>query len=299
MSATLQYSQRLPESLWKEVEQVLRGALFQPVPAPNTVWALKREGTRATLYATGTLYIQGPQCREAQELLEPVLLRAVAGSKGEDSRRYETHAGLDESGKGDVFGPVVTACVVADRADIRAWEREGVRDSKLLSDREIFRLETVIKSSTSSRWSVMAQTMQDYNFYIGRTDENMNVYVAWLHAQALRRALHQKPAPWGLLDKFAGPELIERLIWAPQFTLYYRTKAEQDTAVAAASIMARAAQLRAVEFLSQTCGIPLPRGASMETQAVLVKLNPAQLERCAKMNFEPVARRLAASTTLL
>ena len=35
--------------------------------------------------------------------------------------RFVAHAGLDESGKGDFFGPVVAATVIADKPAIDAW----------------------------------------------------------------------------------------------------------------------------------------------------------------------------------
>ena len=34
---------------------------------------------------------------------------------------FELHAGCDESGKGDLFGPLVTACVIADGDMVRQW----------------------------------------------------------------------------------------------------------------------------------------------------------------------------------
>ena len=45
---------------------------------------------------------------------------------------FESHAGLDESGKGDFFGPVVAATVIAEGEAVRAWLKAGVRDSKTI-----------------------------------------------------------------------------------------------------------------------------------------------------------------------
>ena len=48
---------------------------------------------------------------------------------------------MDESGKGDLFGPLVTACVVADGDMVRKWMELGVADSKKLTDNSILKLE--------------------------------------------------------------------------------------------------------------------------------------------------------------
>jgi ribonuclease HIII len=55
---------------------------------------------------------------------------------------------MDESGKGDLFGPLVTACVIAGYDIVRQWIRDGIKDSKSVSsDKMIFVLESKILKS--------------------------------------------------------------------------------------------------------------------------------------------------------
>ncbi len=258
----------------------------------NSQWCLARGTTKAIMYRTGTFLIQGPDTEVIKAKLDVVLLEAIAGPEGLNNVRYTTHAGLDESGKGDIFGPLVTACVIGDTSDIRYFEQIGVKDSKKLSDSEIFRLEANIRASKSSVIEVCAPCMSDYNLFLGQTCENLNNYLAMLHVQALRRALARKPAKWGLLDKFAGSELIEAKIHAPNFDLQFKTQAESDTVVAAASIIARATQLRSLQQLSEKFNIRLLRGASNEVIQLLQQLPKHIIRDIAKLNFNPVQQRL-------
>ena len=46
---------------------------------------------------------------------------------------FEPHFGIDESGKGDFFGPLVIAGVYVDRDVARRFQEIGITDSKRIS----------------------------------------------------------------------------------------------------------------------------------------------------------------------
>jgi ribonuclease HIII len=81
--------------------------------------------------------------------------------------------------------------------------------------------------------------------------------------------------------------------------LIQRTKAEDDPAVAAASILARAEFLKRLFFLGQEAGIELPKGASPMVEAAAVNLvksgGPDILEKYAKIHFKTTKRVLEAA----
>jgi ribonuclease HIII len=83
-----------------------------------------------------------------------------------------------------------------------------------------------------------------------------------------------------------------------EIELIQRPKAEEDLAVAAASILARAEFLRRLFFLSQDIGMDLPKGASSlvdEAGLRLVKLHKVEiLDKVAKKHFK-ITRRILAS----
>jgi ribonuclease HIII len=117
--------------------------------------------------------------------------------------RFEPHAGLDESGKGDFFGPVVAATVIADKPAIDIWLKAGVKDSKRLTDPQILMLDDLIRKTSGAVAKTCFCGMPKYNELMMRPGANLNRLLAWQHATALNQALNEKWVPWGLLDQFS------------------------------------------------------------------------------------------------
>ena len=76
-----------------------------------------------------------------------------------------------------------------------------------------------------------------------------------------------------------------------------RTKAEDDPAVAAASILARAEFVRAMQKGSDYFGFEIPKGVSAKVkeaaERVIKEHGPEMLPRCAKINFKTTDEVLA------
>jgi ribonuclease HIII len=75
-----------------------------------------------------------------------------------------------------------------------------------------------------------------------------------------------------------------------QILLQQRTKAESDIAVAAASILARAAFLTRLKFLGDKVGTTLPKGASAQVKAtareIVQKSGAKALKSVCKFHFK-------------
>ena len=76
---------------------------------------------------------------------------------------FDPHAGLDESGKGDLFGPVVCACVIADGEMVRGWMEQGIRDSKTITDGAIMKMAKSIASTKGVVIKTAFTGMEKYN----------------------------------------------------------------------------------------------------------------------------------------
>src|SRR5690606_29641756 len=98
--------------------------------------------------------------------------------------RYEDHAGLDESGKGDLFGPLVSACVIADGDMIRDWVTMGIRDSKKVGDRQARELAAKIRKTRGAVVETTWSSMPKYNEMMGKPRANLNLLLAWMHAKS-------------------------------------------------------------------------------------------------------------------
>ncbi|MGA3007430.1 MAG: ribonuclease HIII, partial [Opitutaceae bacterium] len=218
---------------------------------------------------------------------------------------FEPHAGLDESGKGDFFGPVVAATVIADRPAVEAWLKAGVKDSKKIADPQIMKLDKMIRDTPGVAVKICACGMAKYNELMSRPRANLNRLLAWQHATALAQALDQKWVPRGLLDQFSETPLVQNELAkknVKSFELSMRTKAEEDPVVAAASVVARAEYVRAMKQLSQRFGEPLQKGASSKVKEqaaqIIARFGAPALRDFAKLHFRTAYEVVAAAGKL-
>jgi ribonuclease HIII len=198
--------------------------------------------------------------------------------------------GIDESGKGDYFGPLVIAAVFVDATTQSELALMQVRDSKKISDGRILEMAPDIK--TICPHSVIAIGPQKYNELYAKI-KNLNRLLAWGHAKALENLLERGIfCERAISDQFGDERLILNALQEKgrKIVLEQRTKAESDLAVAAASILARAEFLIRLKRLSDEVGTTLPKGASpaveLAARMVVKKHGRERLETVAKLHFK-------------
>ena len=179
----------------------------------------------------------------------------------EDESALGGWIGLDESGKGDYFGPLVVAGVYVTPEVAQRLSAMGVRDSKRISDSRILKLSLAIRPLV--RHSIVAIGPQRYNELYEKL-RNLNRLLAWGHARALENLLNEVDCKRALADQFGDERWIQKALMGKgkKITLEQRPHAEEDIAVAVASILARAEFLNRLKRLSEECGVNLPKGAS-------------------------------------
>ena len=173
--------------------------------------------------------------------------------------------GTDEAGKGDYFGPLVVAGAALRRRDLELLFELGVDDSKSISDSKIPELERAIKSVCQP----VSIGPAKYNALYAKIG-NLNRLMAWAHAKVIGQLVERskdEPIQWFLIDQFAKGNTMARALGGLADTVRVDQwpKAESDPAVAAASILARAAFLRGVDALSKRYGVRLRLGAGSPT----------------------------------
>jgi len=204
--------------------------------------------------------------------------------------------GIDESGKGDYFGPLVIAAVFVDATTQSELALMQVRDSKKISDGRILEMAPDIKAICPH--SIVAIGPQKYNELYAKI-KNLNRLLAWGHARALENLLDKVPCGRAIADQFGDERLIQNALQAKGRTiaLEQRPKAETDIAVAAASILARAEFLIRLKRLSDEVGTTLPKGASatveLAARMVIKKRGQDQLGHVAKLHFKTTQAVLA------
>ena len=199
----------------------------------------------------------------------------------------EGHIGVDESGKGDFFGPlVIAACYVGPE---HLAELDGVKDSKKLTDPMSLRLAARIKQVCPH--TVIAIGPTKYNELYEKF-RNLNTLLAWGHARAIENVLEVHPCSLAISDQFANPVVLKKQLFekGKAIRLESRVRAEADIAVAAASILARAEFLWKLRQLGERFEFELPKGASsgvLEAGVRFVKMHgAANLSEVAKMHFK-------------
>ena len=197
--------------------------------------------------------------------------------------------GIDESGMGDYFGPLVIAAVFVTPALEQDLALMQVRDSKKISDGRILELAPDIRLLCPH--SLVAIGPQRYNELYAKI-KNLNRLLAWGHARALENLLQQVECDLAIADQFGDERLILNALQVKgkQIRLVQRTKAESDLAVAAASILARAEFLQRLDRLSQELNTTLPKGASpaveLAGRMVVKKYGRDRLGTVAKLHFK-------------
>ena len=205
---------------------------------------------------------------------------------------FEPHFGVDESGKGDFFGPLVIAGVYVDRGIARSLMDAGVQDSKrITSDSRIRTLADGIRKNSMGLNEVVLIGPAKYNELYEKFG-NLNKLLAWGHARVIENLLGKKPdCPRSLSDQFADARLIEQslLRHGQKIEIQQRPRAESDIAVAAASILAREGFINWLDREGKKIGTRLERGVSPGVKATAEKLvqekGPDALRQVAKVHF--------------
>lgn len=292
----------LTPSQAEKLRTVLAASGYEFQEKPYMLFSARKDKLTIAVYEKGPkAVVQGKGLEDFMTfVLEPEILGEALFGQEEvlQPELFEPHFGIDESGKGDFFGPLVIAGAYVDGRIARTLRDAGVQDSKAIgSDQKIRSLAAVIRKSGTAH-SVVTIAPPRYN-ELYRKIGNLNRLLAWGHARVIENLCEAQPdCPRALSDKFANPSLIKNALMERGRTIHLdqRTKAESDFAVAAASILAREKFIDWLAEASRTAGINLPRGASpavkIAGRALVEKNGPDALENFAKTHFKTTAEIL-------
>jgi ribonuclease HIII len=290
------YTHPLSHEQVRKLRAVLEESGFEFAPKEWTIFFAQKNKLSVAVYEKGPkVLVQGRGVEDfVQFELEPkVLGEAKLGYEEVHSpEMFEPHFGVDESGKGDFFGPLVISGVYVDRGIAREFVDSGIVDSKRISsDARIRALADTIKKSSQGLVETVLIGPAKYNELYEKF-ENLNRLLGWGHARVIENLLAQKPdCQRSLSDQFADARVIEKALLrhGRNIVIEQRPRAESDIAVAAASIIAREAFINWLDRKSKELGVQLQRGVSAgvkETAKKLVETNgPGALGDVAKVHF--------------
>lgn len=245
-----------------------RGYVFEKRPHQ---FFLARHGRLViNLYTSGKIVFGGKNNSEKEEVQE-FLLSLDAKEHVKKEKEYApieitgTRIGTDEVGKGDYFGPLIIAGVVADETQIQKLQVLGIKDSKRLSDTTIQNYAVKIKGILRrEQYEVITIQPLKYNLLHKRIG-NVNGILGWGHARVIENLLLKNPnCDKAVADQFGDQSYIESALmeYGKKIELIQTPKAEREISVAAASILARSEFIDRMREMNEIYGIQFPRGAT-------------------------------------
>ena len=198
-------------------------------------WIAQLGGTKVICPSdsNGQVKVSGPQRKVFEQTYQP-FVTPIAGnitpataipsvSASQPQATGLARIGLDESGKGDYFGPLVIGAVYVDNRTEAKLLQMGVRDSKRLTDNRILDLAEEIKQLCPH--SVVHIGPKRYNELYSEI-KNLNELLAWGHARALENVLEDTACNLAVADQFGNESFLLNALLKKgrQITLEQRPK---------------------------------------------------------------------------
>ncbi|MBA3816013.1 MAG: ribonuclease HIII [Parachlamydiaceae bacterium] len=265
---------------------------FELTKPACTAFSAKKKGINCTLYLSGKLTVQGSEMKDFIEFyLEPQVLKTftLSYSHIDESLDKTGRIGIDESGKGDFFGPLCVAGVFAEGEEISKLKSFGVRDSKTLTEISILKIGDNIRRHFAHQ--IVKINPAKYNELIIQF-KNLNHLLAWGHATAIEQLVEKTTCRKVIIDQFASEHVVITALKRKNLLvdLTQRHRGEEDLVVAAASILARQAFVESLKKMEKEFGLEFPKGASSRTisagRAFIRKHGRENLGLVGKLHFK-------------
>lgn len=256
---------------------------------------VKLANVAITFYRTNMVLFQGGDATNEYNFWAKRFGLELASDINSQATDYSelSAIGSDEVGTGDYFGPIVVCATYVEHENIAKLRQLGVKDSKLLTDKQMIPL--AIQISQIIPYAIVSLDPYKYNCLNPKYD-NMNFIKAYLHNSAINsilKKLGDVKYDAILIDEFTPKEkyleylkndkaLISNITLIPQGE-------KANIAIAAASVLARVAFLRELKKLSNDYGIELLKGAGREVDRTAISFVKSHglegLKHVAKLKF--------------
>jgi len=255
---------------------------------PLNVYSSKKKGISAVIGGSP----KNPLCTIMQQILQ---------QKPDISKKdhnWKIWAGTDESGKGDFFGALAVCGFIVHEKDVVELKKLGVKDCKLLSDPETIKIAEKLYKNYKDNIEVLILQPAKYNELYTKFrqgNKKLNEMLAWMHARVILNLNKKYKFEGAVVDKFASDRVLTgSLKDMKNVKLVHKIKAEEDIAVAAASIIARYHFLNSITTISKKFQLKFSKGASAKVIEIgkefAEKFSKDRLNEVAKIHFKTIEK---------
>jgi ribonuclease HIII len=186
------------------------------------------------------------------------MIQTIVRNLTEDLHKTGFVIGSDEAGKGEWLGPLVIAAVAATEDQSRTLRSLGVMDSKDVPINRLRKIAGQIELECADK-KILLIPPETFNTRLKELHDegkNLNDLLAWGHAKVISElydGLPSKDSIRVVIDEFAkikAEQRLARVIPLERVELVQRPRAEDEIAVAAASILAREAREQWIDQFS-------------------------------------------------
>lgn len=269
---------------------LVKGWNLQESKNPHVLWSLHGNDLVVMAYSSGKVMIQGRDSSTEWRIVNQIL------ESDESQASNVPHVGVDEAGKGDFFGPLVTASAYVDNNIYPKLISLGITDSKKISDKKIEKIFNEIKGLCMFEVSVLMPA--EYN-QLYKQFNNGNKLLANQHSLVIENLLKKlieadKKVEFVLIDQFSkNKSRVSSVLGELGRSVEFRQmhKGEEDIAVATASIIARYFFVKSLEDMEKEWDFKFPKGATDVINAgkeFVKRFGQDDLNKVAKTNFKTV-----------
>jgi ribonuclease HIII len=300
----MQQTQTIPASGIENLKNLLKGRGYSFAEKEHAHFEARGNGCTITVYRKGPkMLLQGAHIEAELSAIqtlpgfegpsaEPALVKALSDIRNLPETPKDLPSGswigTDESGKGDYFGPLVTAGVCLNAVTGAILRSAGVADCKVLQDSTVRNLRDLILSTPGITSRVSVLVPENYNSDYAKF-QNLNLLLANQHAVVIAQLAEANPnCESSLTDQFAANrDTLEHACRnnkvPASIKIRQQPKAESDIAVAAASVLARAAFLDWFELAGKTLPEKPPLGGGDQATECAKRL-------CAKFELRKLVK---------
>ncbi len=214
-------------------------------------------GETIVAYTSGKIVSSGPRAEAA--------VQSAILSLSPESSQVKMTIGSDEAGKGEWLGPMVIAAVALTPKQSRMLQSLGVMDSKEIQLERFSELAKEIESNCSSKnvLLISPKTFNERFEELKGEGKTLNDLMAWGHSKVISEVYNSITSDTPIrvvVDEFARVKTesrLSRVIHLDEIELIQRPRAEDEIAVAAASILARESREIWIDRYSEKEGIDL------------------------------------------